>query len=82
MSQLFDKGGQQSKKRCGSHRVTLSDDSKVDKKSMTSNLKTISESSQPQDMVQTDLKRFNDQRSNNTVTMTNVSLRELPLSIE
>jgi hypothetical protein len=49
---------------------------------MPSNLKTISESSLPQEMVQADLKRFNDQRPNNTVTMTNVSLRELPLSIE
>ncbi len=82
MSQLFDKGGQQSKKRCGNHRVTLNEDPKADKKLMSSNLKTISDSSLPQDLMLTDTKRFNDQRPSNTVTMTNVSLRELPLSIE
>lgn len=49
---------------------------------MASNLKTISESTLPQDIIQTDVRRYNDQRPNNTVTMTNVSLRELPLSIE
>ncbi len=40
MSQLFDKGGQQSKKRGGGHRVTLNEDPKMDKKLQSSNFKS------------------------------------------